>query len=147
MLGLFGLCDRWDVGGLSTACHPDTGGPTVLIHDGYPGGAGIAELAERIAERHLAATRDAIDECPCVGGCPSCVQSPKCGTGNDPLDKAGAVRVLDVVLDELAAVEPIGTNLDKAGALVVLDGLLGRRADTTTQGRTPESHDMAPLRR
>ena len=121
MLGLFGLCDRWDVGGLSTACHPDTGGPTVLIHDGYPGGAGIAELAERIAERHLAATRDAIDECPCVGGCPSCVQSPKCGNLNEPLDKAGA--------------------------LVVLDGLLGRRADTTTQGRTPESHDMAPLRR
>ena len=92
-----------------------------MIHDGYPGGAGIAELAERIAERHLAAARDAIDECPCVGGCPSCVQSPKCGNLNEPLDKAGA--------------------------LVVLDGLLGRRADTTTQGRTPESHDMAPLRR
>ena len=98
MLGLFGLCDRWDVGGLSTAVHPDIGGPTVLIHDGYPGGAGIAELAERVAEDHLAATRSAIAECPCGAGCPSCVQSPKCGNLNEPLDKPGALVVIDSLL-------------------------------------------------
>ena len=98
MLGLFGLCDRWDVGGLSTADHPDTGGPTVLIHDGYPGGAGIAELAERVAEAHLAATRAAIAECPCEAGCPSCVQSPKCGNLNEPLDKPGALIAIDALL-------------------------------------------------
>ncbi|MEZ5383685.1 MAG: DEAD/DEAH box helicase [Microthrixaceae bacterium] len=98
LLGLFAVCDRWDVGGLSTAHHTDTGAPTVLIHDGYPGGAGIAELAERIAERHLAATRRAIAECPCDDGCPSCVQSPKCGNLNEPLDKAGAQVALGALL-------------------------------------------------
>jgi DEAD/DEAH box helicase domain-containing protein len=101
LLPLFAICDRWDVGGMSTALHPHTGRPTVFVHDGHPGGAGFAERGHAVLGRWLTATRAAIDDCECRTGCPSCVQSPKCGNGNAPLDKAGAVRVLDVVLDAL----------------------------------------------
>jgi DEAD/DEAH box helicase domain-containing protein len=98
MLPLLALCDRWDLGGLSTALHPDTGRPTVFVYDGYPGGAGLAERSYRRLPEHLARTRETIATCRCREGCPSCVQSPKCGNGNDPLDKRGAVRVLDLLL-------------------------------------------------
>ena len=102
MLPLFAICDRWDVGGLSTAAHPFTGRPTVFVHDGHPGGAGFAERGHAVLGAWLAATRQAITDCACQTGCPSCVQSPKCGNGNAPLDKEGAVIVLDVVLDAIA---------------------------------------------
>ncbi len=98
LLPLFATCDRWDIGGVSTALHADTGLATVYVYDGHPGGAGFAERAYGEAARWLTATRDAIASCECLAGCPSCVQSPKCGNGNEPLDKAGAVRLLDVVL-------------------------------------------------
>jgi DEAD/DEAH box helicase domain-containing protein len=98
LLPLIALCDRWDIGGLSTAHHPDTGLPTVFIYDGVPGGAGLAERSFRRLGEHLGATREAVAGCRCRSGCPSCVQSPKCGNGNEPLDKAGAVTVLDLVL-------------------------------------------------
>jgi DEAD/DEAH box helicase domain-containing protein len=98
MLPLLALCDRWDLGGLSTALHPDTGRPTVFVYDGYPGGAGLAERSYRRLPEHLTRTRETIATCRCRDGCPSCVQSPKCGNGNDPLDKVGAVRVLDLLL-------------------------------------------------
>jgi len=98
ILPLFAICDRWDVGGVSTAWHPDSGGATILIYDGYPGGAGIAELGYGAAATHLAATLQAIVDCPCDTGCPSCVQSPKCGNLNEPLHKAGAADLLRVVL-------------------------------------------------
>ena len=94
VLPLFAICDRWDVGGVSTARHVDTGGPTIVIYDGYPGGAGIAELGFDVADRHLALTAELIAACGCRSGCPSCVQSPKCGNGNEPLDKDGALRLL-----------------------------------------------------
>jgi len=94
VLPLFAICDRWDVGGVSTARHAHTGAPTIVIYDGYPGGAGIAELGFEVAERHVAATAEVIAACGCRSGCPSCVQSPKCGNGNEPLDKAGALRLL-----------------------------------------------------
>ncbi len=99
LLPLFAMCDRWDIGGMSTALHPDTGAATVFVHDGQPGGAGFADRGFAALTEWLAATRHLIDECPCRSGCPSCIQSPKCGNGNAPLDKAGAVRVLDVVLE------------------------------------------------
>ncbi|MGH8775901.1 MAG: DEAD/DEAH box helicase [Jiangellaceae bacterium] len=100
MLPLVATCDRWDVGGMSTARHPDTELLTVFVHDGHPGGAGFAERGYEAAASWLRATRDAIAACPCPSGCPSCVQSPKCGNGNEPLDKAGAVRLLGAVLAE-----------------------------------------------
>ena len=98
ILPLFTICDRWDVGGVSIAWTPDTGAATVFIHDGYPGGAGIAELAYGAAERHLAATLDVLETCPCEYGCPSCVQSPKCGNGNEPLEKGAATALLRATL-------------------------------------------------
>jgi DEAD/DEAH box helicase domain-containing protein len=86
---------------MSTALHPDTGTPTVFVHDGHPGGAGFAERGYADIAEWLTATRAAIADCECPSGCPSCVQSPKCGNGNNPLDKAGAVVVLDLVLHAL----------------------------------------------
>jgi DEAD/DEAH box helicase domain-containing protein len=98
ILPVFAMCDRWDIGGLSTAYHPDTGDPTIFIYDGYPMGAGISDHAFTVARDHLGATRDHVSACPCAAGCPACVQSPKCGNWNEPLNKTGAVRVLDVLL-------------------------------------------------
>ncbi len=98
LLPLFATCDRWDIGGVSTALHADTGRLTVFVYDGHPGGAGFAERGYQAAADWLRATRDAIASCDCAEGCPSCVQSPKCGNGNNPLDKDGAVRLLGALL-------------------------------------------------
>ena len=100
LLPLFTICDRWDVGGVSTALQADTGTPTIVVYDAYPGGTGIAELGFDAADRHLAATLELLQACECADGCPSCVQSPKCGNGNDPLDKAGAIALLHAMLEE-----------------------------------------------
>lgn len=102
LLPLVATCDRWDIGGLSTALHVDTEAPTVFVYDGHPGGAGFAERAFHVASEWLGATREAINSCGCERGCPSCIHSPKCGNGNDPLAKAAAVRVLDAILGQLA---------------------------------------------
>lgn len=102
LLPLVASCDRGDIGGISTASGPE-GLPSVFVYDGHPGGAGFAERGFRAAHTWLDATAAAIAACACPNGCPSCVQSPKCGSGNDPLDKAGAVGVLQLVLAELTA--------------------------------------------
>ena len=98
LLPLVATCDRWDVGGLSTPLHPDTGAATIFIYDGYPGGAGITERGYEAGPRLLEATFEAVRRCPCARGCPSCVQSPKCGNGNEPLDKQGAAALLAAML-------------------------------------------------
>lgn len=107
LLPLLATCDRRDIGGLSTALHEQTLLPTVFVHDGYPGGAGFAERGFAAAPAWLATTRDAIAACPCRDGCPGCVQSPKCGNGNSPLNKDAAVRLLSTIL----AHDPDGAHL------------------------------------
>jgi DEAD/DEAH box helicase domain-containing protein len=94
ILPLWAMCDRWDIGGLSTNIHPETGRPTVFIYDGHPGGVGITERGFDQFEGWVADTASMIRGCPCSDGCPSCVQSPKCGNLNDMLDKAGALTFL-----------------------------------------------------
>jgi DEAD/DEAH box helicase domain-containing protein len=94
LLPLWAMCDRWDIGGLSTNVHPDTGAPTVFIYDGHPGGVGIAERGFDAFEGWVADTARLLDGCPCERGCPSCVQSPKCGNLNEFLDKTGALTLL-----------------------------------------------------
>nr|WP_242681394.1 DEAD/DEAH box helicase [Tessaracoccus sp. SD287] len=100
LLGVFAPCDRWDIGGLSTALHPDTGECTIFVHDGTPGGAGFAERAFDVARPWLAATRERLARCPCETGCPACVVSPKCGNGNQMLDKVGALALVSAMLAE-----------------------------------------------
>jgi DEAD/DEAH box helicase domain-containing protein len=98
LLPLVATCDRWDVGGVSTALHVDTGQPTIVVHDGHPGGAGFAERGFAAARTWWEATHQALLSCECADGCPSCVQSPKCGSGNHPLDKHGARLLLGELL-------------------------------------------------
>jgi DEAD/DEAH box helicase domain-containing protein len=98
ILPLWAMCDRWDIGGLSTNVHFQTGAPTVFVYDGYPGGVGIAERGFDVFEGWVEDTAKLLAGCPCTTGCPSCVQSPKCGNLNEPLDKEGALELLQAML-------------------------------------------------
>jgi DEAD/DEAH box helicase domain-containing protein len=98
LLPAFAPCDRWDIGGLSTTLHPDTGKLTVFVHDGAAGGAGFAERGYQLIDTWLTATLQRLRSCPCEQGCPACVVSPKCGNGNQPLNKAEAARLLELVV-------------------------------------------------
>ena len=100
ILPLFAMCDRNDIGGVSTPMHPDTGNPQIFIHDGYPGGVGVSEHGYEIIEDLWRATLDVISNCACESGCPSCIHSPKCGNNNHPLDKTAARIILEKLLDE-----------------------------------------------
>jgi DEAD/DEAH box helicase domain-containing protein len=99
VLPLLAMCDRWDIGGLSTNIHPQTGGPTIFIYDGHPGGVGITQQGFTGFERLVGDAYRLISECRCKAGCPSCVQSPKCGNLNDPLAKDGSKEMLKRMLD------------------------------------------------
>jgi DEAD/DEAH box helicase domain-containing protein len=94
VLPLIAMCDRWDIGGLSTNSHPQTARPTVFIYDGHAGGVGITRIGFRLFETLVDDASRLIAECPCKLGCPSCVQSPKCGNLNEPLNKNGALEVM-----------------------------------------------------
>jgi len=95
ILPLFALCDRNDIGGVSTPLHPDTGRAQIFIYDAHPGGTGIAEKGFEMLTELWQATLKVIKECPCSDGCPSCIQSPKCGNNNQPLDKKAAEILLE----------------------------------------------------
>jgi DEAD/DEAH box helicase domain-containing protein len=99
LLPLWAMCDRWDIGGLSTNLHFQTGAPTIFVYDGHAGGVGITERGFEAFEGWVEDTAKLLDGCPCDHGCPSCVQSPKCGNLNEPLDKAGALALLQRMLD------------------------------------------------
>ena len=102
LLPLIATSDRWDLGGLSTLLHVDTGRPTIFVYDAAPGGAGISERGFNAVAQWLSATLEAIESCGCENGCPSCVHSPKCGNRNEPLSKHGARALLQAMLQSMA---------------------------------------------
>jgi DEAD/DEAH box helicase domain-containing protein len=95
------MCDRWDIGGLSTPGHPGTGEPTIFLYDGYEGGIGLTEKAQGLMERVTRLTLELIRDCPCEAGCPACILSPKCGNDNRPMDKQGALLLLEGMLERM----------------------------------------------
>jgi DEAD/DEAH box helicase domain-containing protein len=103
VLPLLAMCDRWDIGGLSTNIHFQTGQPTIFVYDGHPGGVGIAKRGYDEFERLVADAARLVGECPCAEGCPSCIQSPKCGNLNEPLHKAGSLELMDAIINRIAA--------------------------------------------
>jgi DEAD/DEAH box helicase domain-containing protein len=99
LLPLLAMCDRWDIGGLSTAVHEQTEMPTIFVYDGHPGGVGIVRQGYERFPEWLRDTRNLIRDCPCEDGCPSCIQSPKCGNWNEPLDKDLALSLLKILAE------------------------------------------------
>ena len=106
VLPLLAMCDRWDIGGLSTNLHPQTGGPTIFIYDGHPGGIGITRRGYLAFEALVDDAHRLVSECPCESGCPSCVQSPKCGNLNEPLSKAGSIELMQRMLHSERTTSP-----------------------------------------
>jgi DEAD/DEAH box helicase domain-containing protein len=101
LLPLLAMCDRLDLGGVSTPRHADTERPLICVYDAYPGGVGLSERGFQTLERWWLATLETISSCPCESGCPSCTQSPKCGNNNEPLDKEAAIKILSALLGDL----------------------------------------------
>jgi DEAD/DEAH box helicase domain-containing protein len=101
ILPLYAMCDRRDIGGMSTSFHGDTGHATVFIYDAYPGGVGIAARGFDLVAAHLRSTREMVQSCACREGCPSCIQSPKCGSGNEPLNKEAAIALIALLEEDL----------------------------------------------
>ena len=120
LLPLFAQCDRADIGGLSQALHPDTGAATIFVYDGVPGGVGIAQLGFEQAEPWWEQTRTLLLDCPCTEGCPACIQSPKCGNGNQHLSKLGAATLASLLLGKAA---PSASTLPSRNRTTPTDGI------------------------
>jgi DEAD/DEAH box helicase domain-containing protein len=142
LLPLFAQCDRADIGGLSQDLHPGTGAATIFVYDGVPGGVGIAQLGYEQAEEWWAQTRALLGDCPCAEGCPACIQSPKCGNGNQHLSKVGAAALAALLLGKpLPTTSTLPSRLGtrptgEGGDTNLLEDLRGRlaRARATPQG-------------
>src|SRR5207247_1786665 len=114
VLPLFAMCDRWDLGGVSYPVYPELGAPAIFIYEGHPGGVGIAEKGYELLDDLMAATLHTLEACPCEAGCPSCIQSPKCGNMNEPLDKAAAILLLQGLLGRRTSQQPaVGSRQSK----------------------------------
>jgi DEAD/DEAH box helicase domain-containing protein len=103
MLPLLAMCDRWDLGGVSYPRYPNLNAPAIFIYEAHPGGVGITEKGYELLDQLMTATLETIEACPCEAGCPSCIQSPKCGNMNEPLDKAAAILLLKGLLGARSA--------------------------------------------
>ncbi len=122
---LYALCDRGDIGGICYPHHPQVGKGTIFIYDGYPGGVGLAKRGYEIIEDLLQKTLHLISECPCEEGCPSCIHSPQCGSGNKPLDKRGALYLIQLLLGQI----PITISKNQASPMEALKGLVSMGPD------------------
>ncbi|MBI2247147.1 MAG: DUF1998 domain-containing protein [Armatimonadetes bacterium] len=116
ILPLFAMCDRWDLGGVSYPMYPDLSAAAIFIYEGHPGGVGITEKGFGLLDDLMAATLAAIEACPCEAGCPSCIQSPKCGNMNEPLDKAAAILLLRGLLGRESAAAKSSAQVGTATA-------------------------------
>jgi len=101
------ICDRHDIGGISTSYHPSAEGPAIIIYDGYIGGAGLSAKAYELIERVVTLAETIVSECRCIDGCPACIFSPKCGNDNKPLDKEGAARLLLMLREAIEGCNPM----------------------------------------
>jgi DEAD/DEAH box helicase domain-containing protein len=119
LLPMFAQCDRADIGGLSTDIHPQTGMATIFVYDGVPGGVGIAQVGYEQAEAWWQQTRSLLLECACLDGCPACIQSPKCGNGNQHLSKRGAAALASLLLEQPIPGRTLGQRLTTPGAALV----------------------------
>ncbi|GGK04247.1 helicase [Streptomyces camponoticapitis] len=144
MLPLFATCDRRDIGGVSVPLHPDTLLPTVFVYDGHPGGAGFAERAFHTAREWLTATREAIASCECEAGCPSCIQSPKCGNGNEPLHKRAAVRLLGELLGSAPPPPSAGTPDPAVPTDLPVPRSAEAGAEVTGRAQEPSARPVGP---
>ena len=142
LLPLFAMCDRWDIGGLSTPVHSQTEQPTIFVYDGHAGGVGISRQGfERFGE-WVRDARNLIRDCPCECGCPSCIQSPKCGNWNEPLDKEAALRLLGAMLEGDAIASPMKPRY----VSVIGAGRCGRGRVRTGRGGRPVRRSSAEPR-
>ena len=132
MFPLFALCDRNDIGGISTTFHPQVKSGAIFIYDGYPGGVGLSERGYDSIEELLTATLKLMASCECETGCPSCIHSPKCGSGNKPLDKRAAIEVLE----QLLAIKPLRTgNLPDTAKSEIPEPLVSEKGRYELPGR------------
>jgi len=134
ILPLFAMCDRWDLGGVSYPFYPDLDAPAIFIYEGHPGGVGITEKGFALLDGLMDATLKVIETCPCEAGCPSCIQSPKCGNLNDPLDKAAAILLLRRLLQKP---EPIRSGIGRHPAPQVVHLAPSGRGRRRRHGRKP----------